>query len=99
MSTSESSQPLASLEWHDVRAVLAYKRDVYAVDLICLGFVTPERTIEVHEDMPGWSQLLEQLPSWLPGVPPVSDWWERMAKPPFEPCVTKLFERAVSASL
>ena len=77
MNTSESSQPPATLEWHDVSAVLAYKRDLYSVDLICLGFVTPEGTIEVDEEMQGWSQMLEELPSRLPGVPPVSDWWER----------------------
>jgi hypothetical protein len=99
VSTSEPTQPLASLEWNNVSAVLAYKRDLYAVDLICLGFVTPQGTIEVHEGMQGWSPLLEQLPSWLPGVPLASNWWERVAKPPFEACVTKLFDRAGSSAL
>jgi hypothetical protein len=94
VTTAESSSSQASLEWRDVNAVLAYKRDLYTMDLICLGFVTPAGTIEVHEDIQGWSQLIEQLPSRLPGVPPLSDWWERVAKPPFASCVTKLFERA-----
>src|SRR5262249_156198 len=93
VSIAESTQPMASLEWDDVSAVLAYKRDLYTVDLICLGFVTRNGTIEVHEEMQGWSQLLDQFPSRLPGAPPCSDWWGRVAKPPFAPSVTKLFER------
>ncbi len=94
VTTTDSSSPQASLEWRDVNAVLAYKRDLYTVDLICLGFVAVSGTIEVHEEMRGWSELLELLPSRLPGVPPSSEWWERVAKPPFASSVTKLYERA-----
>jgi hypothetical protein len=64
------------------------------MDLICLGFVTANATVEVHEEMQGWSQLVEQLPLRLPGAPPLSGWWERVAQPPFAPSLTKLFERA-----
>jgi len=91
---SVSSVGATSLRWNDVKTVLAYKRDLYATDLICLGFTSPDGTIEGDEEMQGWSQLLEKLPSLLPGTPPMSDWWERVAKPPFASCVTKLFERA-----
>ena len=94
MNTAESSQPSASLEWRDVNAVVAYKRDLFAFDLICLGFVTANGTIEVHEQMHGWSELVEQLPSYLPGVPPLSEWWDRVAQPPFATSMTKLFDRA-----
>ena len=91
---SVSSVGATSLRWNDVKTVLAYKRDLYTTDLICLGFTSPDGTIEVDEEMQGWSQLVERLPSLLPGTPPMSDWWERVAKPPFASCVTKLFERA-----
>jgi len=90
---SVSSEGAASLKWDEVNTVLAYKRDFYVTDLICLGFTSPAGTIEVDEEMQGWSQLVERLPSLLPGTPPMSDWWERVAKPPFASCVTKLFER------
>jgi hypothetical protein len=93
VSTAESSHPSTPLKWRDVNAVIAYKRDLYTVDVICLGFVTANVTFEVHEEMQGWSQLIEQLPSRLPGVPPFANWWERVAKPPFAPCATKLYER------
>ena len=90
---SVSSEGAASLKWNEVKTVLAYKRDLYATDLICLGFTSPAGTIEVDEEMHGWTQLVERLPSFLPGTPPMPDWWERVAKPPFAACVTKLFER------
>jgi hypothetical protein len=84
----------ASLKWNEVKTVLAYKRDLYVTDIICLGFTSPDGTIEVDEEMQGWSQLVEKLPNLLSGTPPLSDWWERVAKPPFASSVTKLFERA-----
>ena len=88
------AQPHVELKWDDVNGILAYKRDVFAFDLICLGFVTANETVEGHEQMQGWSQLVEQLPSWLPGVPPLSEWWERVAQPPFGTSRTTLFDRA-----
>jgi hypothetical protein len=91
---SASSVGAASLKWNEVKTVLAYKRDCYGADLICLGFTLPAGAIEVDEEMQGWPQLVERLPSLLPGIPPLSDWWERVAKPPFASCVTKLLERA-----
>ena len=91
---SVSSVAATSLKWNGVKTVLAYKRDLYATDLICLVFTSPDGTIEVNEEMQGWSQLVERLPSLSPGTPPLSEWWERVAKPPFVTCVTTLFERA-----
>ena len=57
MSTAESSQASTPLEWRDVNAVIAYKRDLYTMDLICLGFVTPNATIEVAEEMQGLTRM------------------------------------------
>jgi hypothetical protein len=91
---SVSAVGAASLKWNEVKIVLAYKRDCWGADLICLGFTIPAGAIGVDEEMQGWSQLVERLPSLLPGIPPLSDWWERVAKPPFAACVTKLLERA-----
>jgi hypothetical protein len=83
-----------SLTWNEIEKVVAYKRDLYTIDLICLGFATAKQTIELNEEMHGWSQLVEKLPSLLPGTPEMSDWWERVAKPPFAPSIATLFKRA-----
>lgn len=92
-SGSGQSAARSSLTWDKVTTVLGYKRDCYSVDLICLGFITAEGTIEVNEQMPGWSELVERLPAVLPGTLTLSDWWERVAKPPFAPSVTTLYRR------
>jgi hypothetical protein len=79
--------------WNDVLTVLAYKRDIFAYDLICLLFRSSEKAVEVHEEMDGWSHLIERLPVVLPGTPPLADWWDRVAQPPFAPSVTAFFKR------
>jgi hypothetical protein len=94
VSTSRSKQPNVSLSWGEVDTILAYKRDLMYVDLICLAFGTSEGAIEVHEEMQGWSQLVEQLPLRLAGMPPLSDWWERVAMPPFALSAATLYKRA-----
>jgi len=81
------------LRWSDVESVLAYKRDVFAHDLICLRFSTAEGTLEVDEEMQGWPHLVEILPEFLPGTPSFADWWERVAQPPFAPSIITLYKR------
>ena len=88
-----SSQTDVSLEWKEVETVIAYKRDVFAHDLICLALVTRRGTIQVHEEMQGWSKLIDQLPSVLPGTLAPLGWWERVAFPAFAPNPTTLFKR------
>lgn len=93
LSTRDSRQTDMSLEWNEVDTVIAYKRDIFAYDLICLAFVTRRGTIEVHEEMQGWSKLIDQLPSVLPGTLVPLDWWVRVAFPAFAPSPTTLFKR------
>lgn len=93
LTTRGSSQTDMSLEWNEVDTVIAYKRDIFAHDLICLAFVTRRGTTEVHEEMQGWSKLIDQLPSVLPGTLAPPDWWVQVAFPAFEPSPTTLFKR------
>ena len=93
LTTRGSRQTDMSLEWSEVDTVIAYKRDIFSYDLICLAFVTRRRTIEVHEEMQGWSKLIDQLPSVLPGTLAPLDWWVRVAFPAFAPRPTTLFTR------
>jgi hypothetical protein len=83
----------ATLLWNDVHTVVAYKRAAYAYDLICVTLGNDKAAIEVNEQMQGWSELVEGLPAFLPGTPPLSVWWEQVAKPPFATSRTTLFTR------
>jgi len=89
---SEPGRPNASVTWSTINTVLAFKRDLFAVDLICLAFGTADGAIEVHEEMQGWQQLVEQLPFKLPGASPLAEWWQRVAQPPFGASVTTIYK-------
>jgi hypothetical protein len=90
---SKRGTQTAILPWNDVHTVVAYKRDVYAYDLICVALGNDKAAIEVNEQMEGWPELVERLPAFLPGTPPLSVWWEQVAKPPFATSKTTLFTR------
>jgi hypothetical protein len=79
--------------WDEINGVVAYKRDCYAIDLLCIGFATPHGTFETNERMEGWAQLIELLPTYLPGTPKPEEWWEKVAKPPFATNATTLYSK------
>ena len=88
---SDRSKKTIAFRWDDVREVIAFKKDCYVHDQIRMVFVTDEILYEVTESMPGWNALIEALPRCLPGAPAPSEWWARVAQPPFAPCVTKIY--------
>ena len=95
---SGGGQPIRTA-WSEVQSVLAYKRDLITTDLVCLGFVTTSGTVEVTEEMRGWSELVERLPGSLVGIRPFREWWERIAQPPFAASMTTLYKRTDDAHL
>ena len=49
--------------WQDTVQVKAFKRDLYAVDLICLAILMKNnKAVEINEEMSGWESLVEKLP-------------------------------------
>jgi len=90
---SDGSVKQLRLHWKDVNGVVAYKRDLFLYDEICLGFSSPDGGVEVNEQMQGWDTLIKALPSYLAGVPSWDQWWDKVAKPPFATNATTLFSR------
>ena len=89
----------ASLSWSHVISVRAFKRDLYAVDLICLGFEKMDgSTLEVNEEMQGWDTLVERLPAYLTGFPPHAAWFRDVAVPAFKANMTVLYDRSRSGT-
>jgi hypothetical protein len=72
------------LQWREVEEVHAFKRDLFSSDLICLAFkkTGKEEYYEIHEEMAGYHDLLEILPTRLPKF--TSDWFSRVAFPAFK---------------
>ena len=71
------------VRWSDVKEIFAFKRDLFSVDLICIGFrVQDDGTFcEIDEMMPGYGGLLAVLPDVFPGFK--TDWSHDVAIPAF----------------
>ena len=74
----------SELRWSEVEEIHAYKRDLFTTDLICLAFKKSGRDeyYEIHEEMAGYHDLLEVLPSRLPKF--TLEWFLDVAFPAFE---------------
>jgi hypothetical protein len=80
-------------EWKSIRKLTAFKRDLLTTDCVCLAFeLNTDTFLELNEEMRGWIELCEALPSFLPGTPPWEKWFMEITTPAFEPCVTELYD-------
>lgn len=82
------------IAWKDVVSVEAFKRDLYAVDLICLTFHLRNKTaVEINEEMEGWEPVVEKLPEYLQGCQTFGAWFAGVAFPAFKPNLTVIYRR------
>lgn len=80
--------------WQDVVRIDAFKRDLYAVDLICLSILLDDNaTVEIDEEMEGWDALVDNLSEYLPGCERFSEWFDKVAYPPFKTKLTVIYRR------
>ena len=74
--------------------ISAYKRDLFSVDLICVGIKAQrdgqERFLELHEEMQGFKTFITTLSILFMFRDP--DWWTKVAFPAFEPNPTILWK-------
>lgn len=72
-----------SVVWTDVREIVAFKRNLLTVDLICFGFRVDESEccLEVDEECDGYEELVTEVERRFEIE---SDWWSKVAFPPFE---------------
>jgi hypothetical protein len=81
-----------ALKWHEVVRLEVFKRDVWAVDLICLAIVLAEnKEVEINEEMKGWEPLVRKLPEYLSGCKEFDDWYDVVARPPFKENLTVIY--------
>ncbi|MGD0785150.1 MAG: hypothetical protein ABR969_04985 [Sedimentisphaerales bacterium] len=80
-----------TLLWADVKRVLVYKRDLFAIDLLCMYFELNDSGLEINEDMEGWDLLNQNIAQYLPGCKNEDDWWPKAAFPAFETNLTEIF--------
>jgi hypothetical protein len=82
------------IAWDSVQRVVAFKRDLFARDLICLLFETDsEGVIELDETMGGWQTLVAVLPARLTGALAADDWLPRVMFPAFQGNPMEIYRR------
>ncbi|HEU5163748.1 MAG TPA: hypothetical protein VFV54_11415 [Thermoanaerobaculia bacterium] len=73
--TSEGCEGAASFLWSEVRAVSVANRPGEEDDILALRFALRDgRTMEVREDVAGFTQLVQVLPEVFPGFPDHNEW-------------------------
>lgn len=73
--TSEGCEGAARFHWSDVRAVSVANRPGAGDDILALRFTLRDgRTMEVREEVAGFTQLVQLLPDVLPGFPDHNEW-------------------------
>jgi hypothetical protein len=81
------------IPWAKIEKVGAFKRDFYAVDLICIAFETADFVYEINEDMVCWPAFVEKIATHLPGCLKAEDWYQSVMLPAFKTNWTVLYSR------
>ena len=85
------------IAWQDTVRVEAFKRDLYAVDLICLSVVPRDnKAVEINEEMEGFDSVADKLPEYLPGCQRFEEWLQVVAFPAFKENNTVIYQREIS---
>jgi hypothetical protein len=79
--------------WSDVAEIVAFKRDSFTVDDVCVGFRPDgsDRMFVCDEDMPGWTDLNAELERRFGIV--FEDWWRVVEPTAFAENWTVLWKR------
>ena len=86
-----------AMRWTEVARAVAFKRDLLAVDCICLLLARTDGTgVELNEEMARWNSLMEKLPLHLPTSKPWTDWFSTVAFPAFSANETEIYARGVT---
>jgi hypothetical protein len=91
------SRLLWSVGWNELDEIVAFKRDMLAVDDVCLGFrVRGESRFRVcDEEIAGWDDVNEALAT-RSGIR-YDEWFARIVQPPFAANSTVLWRRDPTA--
>jgi hypothetical protein len=86
--------PNTSVAWTAVKRATAYKRDLFAYDLICLAIsFDPGYGVELDEEMEGFSELCNEFEINISGSIPHATWFEKVRLPPFKPSPIEVYKR------
>jgi hypothetical protein len=93
-SNADGKSKIEVINWAKIEKVIAYKRDCYGFDLMCLAVGGAENAFEITEEMQGWNELLDRAPDYLPEWRRKADWYQEVMLPAFKENRTIIFSRS-----
>ena len=93
-SSANGESKIEGIDWATIEKAIAYKRDCYGFDLMCLAIGGAENNFEINEEMEGWDELLDRAPDFLPGWRRKTDWYQEVMLPAFKENRTIIFSRS-----
>lgn len=90
----ERATDQATVSWGDIEQVVAFKRDLFDIDQVCVDFVFLDASwFRVSEDMAGFNDFVRVLPCYLSGCLSREDWWGKVVLHAFAANETVLWNR------
>jgi len=91
----ESDKETIYIVWGEIIEIVAFKRDLLTVDLVCFNIRVVRKGENIwfliHEEMNGFDVLTNKLQSLLPEFD--SDWRDKVMKPAFASSRTTLYTK------
>ncbi len=82
------------IRWDEIQTVTVFKRDLFTVDCICLFAARNDDSgIELDEEMCGWQEFVDAMPTYLRGCMKWEDWFLALAFPAFATNTTQIYSR------
>lgn len=83
----------ARIRWRNVLRIEVFKRDSLTSDLVCMRLQSVDGSVELNEEMEGWSSMLEALSIRLSGVLPKDVWFPDVVRRAFAASHRTIFSR------
>ncbi|ALI98582.1 hypothetical protein [Rufibacter tibetensis] len=81
-----------AFSWSELNTIVAYKKDLYTYDVICLDvFTAGGHDLSINEDTPGWHQFIERLNKAFTSID--KGWQSEVSQTAFETKLTLLYDR------
>lgn len=61
--------------WSEVSKIDAYQRDSFQKNVTLVLTLKDGSNVELNEYLPGWAEVVDALPKYLPGCLARGDWW------------------------
>ncbi len=81
----------STIKWSEIDQINAYKKDVYAYDIVLMEIVCGEKTLIINEETPGWFFLVLKLKQVFKEIP--ENWDMEITQPAFRENYTVIYSK------